>query len=151
MGQVYQCRWRICREINVFSRFEYHMFHVLYPLYPIYWPSYTTFLYCHERRTKYFSVSSHIFRKHLHYILLNCPNIAWILLYLNNHSELDDPPGFRSPQFEKSWQGNMYEPTPLERAGYLVSLDFWGLTPILLFGRRHVRNIPGLLRTVLLD
>jgi hypothetical protein len=31
MGQVYQCWWRICREINLFSRFEYHMFHVLYP------------------------------------------------------------------------------------------------------------------------
>jgi hypothetical protein len=30
MGQVYQCWWRICREIN-FSRFEYHMFYVLYP------------------------------------------------------------------------------------------------------------------------
>jgi hypothetical protein len=26
MGQVYQCWWRICREINVLSRFEYHMF-----------------------------------------------------------------------------------------------------------------------------
>jgi hypothetical protein len=31
MGQVYQCLWRICREINVLSRFEYHMFYVLYP------------------------------------------------------------------------------------------------------------------------
>jgi hypothetical protein len=31
MGQVYQCWWKICREINVFSRFEYHMFYVLYP------------------------------------------------------------------------------------------------------------------------
>jgi hypothetical protein len=31
MGQVYQCWWRICREINVFPRFEYHMFYVLYP------------------------------------------------------------------------------------------------------------------------
>jgi hypothetical protein len=31
MGQVYQCWWRICREINVFSRFEYHTFYVLYP------------------------------------------------------------------------------------------------------------------------
>jgi hypothetical protein len=30
MGQVYQCWWRICREINVFSRYEYHMFYVLY-------------------------------------------------------------------------------------------------------------------------
>jgi hypothetical protein len=26
-----KCLWRICREINVFSRFEYHMFYVLYP------------------------------------------------------------------------------------------------------------------------
>jgi hypothetical protein len=25
MGQVYQCWWKICREINAFSRFEYHM------------------------------------------------------------------------------------------------------------------------------
>jgi hypothetical protein len=32
MGQMYQCWWRICREINVFpSRFEYHIFYVLYP------------------------------------------------------------------------------------------------------------------------
>jgi hypothetical protein len=31
MGQVYQYWWRICREINVFSRFECHMFYVLYP------------------------------------------------------------------------------------------------------------------------
>jgi hypothetical protein len=30
MGQVYQCWWRICREINVFPRFEYHMF-LLFP------------------------------------------------------------------------------------------------------------------------
>jgi hypothetical protein len=31
MGQAYQCWRRICREINIFSRFEYHMFYVLYP------------------------------------------------------------------------------------------------------------------------
>jgi hypothetical protein len=31
MRQVYQCWWRICREIYVFSRFQYHMFYVLYP------------------------------------------------------------------------------------------------------------------------
>jgi hypothetical protein len=32
MGQVYQCWWRICREINVFfSGFEYHVFYALYP------------------------------------------------------------------------------------------------------------------------
>jgi hypothetical protein len=30
MGQVYQCGWRICREINVFPRFGCHMFYVLY-------------------------------------------------------------------------------------------------------------------------
>jgi hypothetical protein len=30
MGQVYQC-WRICREMNVFSRFEYLILYVLYP------------------------------------------------------------------------------------------------------------------------
>jgi hypothetical protein len=28
MGQMYQCWWRICWEINVFSRFEYHMFYI---------------------------------------------------------------------------------------------------------------------------
>jgi hypothetical protein len=26
MEQVYQCLWRICREINVLSSFEYRMF-----------------------------------------------------------------------------------------------------------------------------
>jgi hypothetical protein len=31
MGQVYQCWWRICREIKVFSRFDCHTFYVLYP------------------------------------------------------------------------------------------------------------------------
>jgi hypothetical protein len=30
-GQVYQCWSRICREINVLSRFEYCTFYVLYP------------------------------------------------------------------------------------------------------------------------
>jgi hypothetical protein len=30
MGQVCQCWWRICREIQVFPRPEYHMFYVLY-------------------------------------------------------------------------------------------------------------------------
>jgi hypothetical protein len=30
MRQVYQCWCRICREINVFPRFQYHMFSVLY-------------------------------------------------------------------------------------------------------------------------
>jgi hypothetical protein len=30
MGQAYQCWWRICREINVFSTFEYHMCCVLF-------------------------------------------------------------------------------------------------------------------------
>jgi hypothetical protein len=31
MGQVYQCWWRICREIIVFTRLEYHVFYILYP------------------------------------------------------------------------------------------------------------------------
>jgi hypothetical protein len=31
MGQVYQCLWRICREINVFSRFEHYPFYILHP------------------------------------------------------------------------------------------------------------------------
>jgi hypothetical protein len=40
MGQVYQCWWRICREMNVFSRFEHRMFYVLYPfVWPVYWLS----------------------------------------------------------------------------------------------------------------
>jgi hypothetical protein len=40
MGQMYQCWWRICREKNVYSRFEYHMFYVvLFHLWPIYWLS----------------------------------------------------------------------------------------------------------------
>jgi hypothetical protein len=30
MGQVHQCWWRICREINVFSRFGNHIFYLLY-------------------------------------------------------------------------------------------------------------------------
>jgi hypothetical protein len=30
MGQVYQCWWTICREINVISSFEYYIFYVLY-------------------------------------------------------------------------------------------------------------------------
>jgi hypothetical protein len=30
MRQVYKCWWRIWGEINVFFRFEYHMFYVLY-------------------------------------------------------------------------------------------------------------------------
>jgi hypothetical protein len=31
MGQVYQCWWRICREVNIVPRYEYHMFYFLYP------------------------------------------------------------------------------------------------------------------------
>jgi hypothetical protein len=30
MGQVYQCCWRICREM-FFPMLEYHVFYVLYP------------------------------------------------------------------------------------------------------------------------
>jgi hypothetical protein len=30
MGRVNQCCRRICREINVFPKFEYHMIYVLY-------------------------------------------------------------------------------------------------------------------------
>jgi hypothetical protein len=30
MGQVYQCWWRICREINVYSRLEYHVLRFIY-------------------------------------------------------------------------------------------------------------------------
>jgi hypothetical protein len=36
-GQVYECWWRTCREINVFFfTFECHMFYVLYPFVTIY-------------------------------------------------------------------------------------------------------------------
>jgi hypothetical protein len=31
MGQVYQYWWRICQELQVFSRIKYHMFYGLYP------------------------------------------------------------------------------------------------------------------------
>jgi hypothetical protein len=31
IGQVDQCWWRVCREIDTFPSFEYHMFCVLYP------------------------------------------------------------------------------------------------------------------------
>jgi hypothetical protein len=31
IGQLYQCCWKICREINVFFRLEYHSFDILYP------------------------------------------------------------------------------------------------------------------------
>jgi hypothetical protein len=38
MGQVYQCWWRICREIHFFfSRFECFMFMFYIHLLPIYW------------------------------------------------------------------------------------------------------------------
>jgi hypothetical protein len=33
LGKLYECQWRICREINVsFLRLEYHMFKVLFHL-----------------------------------------------------------------------------------------------------------------------
>jgi hypothetical protein len=31
MGQVYQCWWRMCREMDVLPSLEYNIFHVLYP------------------------------------------------------------------------------------------------------------------------
>jgi hypothetical protein len=43
MGQDYQCWWRICREINVSSGFEYDTFYFLYPFVPyLLTPSYLT-------------------------------------------------------------------------------------------------------------
>jgi hypothetical protein len=30
MGEVYQCWWRVCREINILSRFGYYIFYILY-------------------------------------------------------------------------------------------------------------------------
>jgi hypothetical protein len=46
--QVYQCWWRICREINVLSSFEYHIFYVLYPFVTYLWtlPGICTKLSC---------------------------------------------------------------------------------------------------------
>jgi hypothetical protein len=89
-------------------------------LYPIYWLSLVYNVHVPSRKkNKVFLRLKLYFLKNLQYILLNCPNIAWILLYLNNPLELDDLPGIRSPQFEKC-QENMCEPTPLERAGILL-------------------------------
>jgi hypothetical protein len=50
-GQVYQCWWKICRELNVFPRFEYRMFYVLYP-FVTYFPTLprTILLYEHKAR-----------------------------------------------------------------------------------------------------
>jgi hypothetical protein len=31
MGQVYQCWWRVCREIIPPPKFEYHIFYIVYP------------------------------------------------------------------------------------------------------------------------
>jgi hypothetical protein len=31
MGQIYQCWWRMCSEVNVFPGFEQYMFYVIYP------------------------------------------------------------------------------------------------------------------------
>jgi hypothetical protein len=31
MGQVCQCWWRMYQEMNVFSRFKYHMLYILFP------------------------------------------------------------------------------------------------------------------------
>jgi hypothetical protein len=35
---VHRCWWRICRKINVFSTFEYHMLYI--HLLPVYWLSF---------------------------------------------------------------------------------------------------------------
>jgi hypothetical protein len=55
MGQVYQCWWRICRETNVFSKFEYHMFYVLYPFVT----SLLTFPRKYLKETYFLMLSSH--------------------------------------------------------------------------------------------
>jgi hypothetical protein len=39
MGQVYQCWWRICREINVIPRFNITCFTFYIHLWPVYWLS----------------------------------------------------------------------------------------------------------------
>jgi hypothetical protein len=52
MGQVYHCWWRVCREINVFSRLEYHVVYVLYPFVTYFadTPSYITVWYTRSER-----------------------------------------------------------------------------------------------------
>jgi hypothetical protein len=52
MEQLYQCWWRICREINFFFRFEY--FCVLYPFvtYLLAVPSTTGFTVCPQETTQ---------------------------------------------------------------------------------------------------
>jgi hypothetical protein len=37
MGQVYQCSWRICQEINVFPTSNITCFTFYIHLWPIYW------------------------------------------------------------------------------------------------------------------
>jgi hypothetical protein len=53
MGQVYQCWWTICREINAFFfRLEYHIFYILYP--------FVTYLLTLSRG------------------FINCPSFGWV-------------------------------------------------------------------------
>jgi hypothetical protein len=49
MGQVYQCWWRVYREINVYTRFEHGIFYVLYP--------FVTYLLTVPRTRSYFLYS----------------------------------------------------------------------------------------------
>jgi hypothetical protein len=53
MGQVYQFWWRICRETDAFSSFEYHMFTFYTHLWPIYWLS--LLFTCEFRVSDFFS------------------------------------------------------------------------------------------------
>jgi hypothetical protein len=46
-GHGYKCRWRIYREINIPSMFEYHMLYVLYR-FVTYWLTLPRRFYCKE-------------------------------------------------------------------------------------------------------
>jgi hypothetical protein len=81
---MYQCWWRICRDINVFARFEYHMFYVLY--------SFVTYLLTFPRY-KFFYPTNFIrifdlgLRLHDHTepeILLSCFNTKFPFIYFYN-------------------------------------------------------------------
>jgi hypothetical protein len=69
MRQVYQCWWRICREINVLSRIEYHMFYVLYPFADS--PSYLARITNYEAFHWSVYLHSHVSSSHLYPIIFN--------------------------------------------------------------------------------
>jgi hypothetical protein len=92
MGQLYECWWEICREINVIPRFEYHMFYVLYP--------FMTYVLALPRNSVYsypLHVSS-LFLCHLH--------VEYTVNHLNHHAIHPD----------RTWVPFLYKYRP---AGYV--------------------------------